>query len=177
MTMTTEVAIRLPEGHETTPQTMLDVAVTALLTAAGRTHRLGRFLVDDVHPASASWGDRHYLSTQCDQGLPSWTFVYFNADGQYADTDVTFAQDAPWLYDDAGRDGVAVPACTYVVKFDGSHSQTKLHANAIKLLQQWLTDRGGSLMWSMPPESEWHEFTDRQAWERLVRETPAWAAR
>lgn len=185
MTMTTEVAIRLPNGHETTPQTMLDVAVTALLTAAGRTPRPGSVLVDDVHLTSVSWGERHYLSTKCDQGLPSWTFVYFNGDGQFADTDVTYGQAEPWLYgddepdqdDEPDRDRIFVPACTYVVKFDGSHSQMKLHANAIHRLQQWLDDRGGSLLWSMPPESEWHEFADRQAWARQLRGAPAWAAR
>lgn len=47
-------------------------------------------------------------------------------------------------------------------------SQSEPHAHAIHLLHRWIAEHGGSLLWNMAPESQWHPFEDRAQWARLA---------
>ncbi|MEC4857236.1 hypothetical protein R2325_16905 [Mycobacteroides chelonae] len=177
MTLSTRVAIRLPDGHDVTPRQMLDNAVTLLLQAGGDSRTL-----EDV-----SIQERPYdLSTTCGQGLPAWTFVHFEPDGPYMASDQTKRQAWPEDYedDDPAGDKISTPACTYLLDFDtayGYHQNgldcNSLHALTIVLLWSWVSELGGTLLWHNEYAGTWHEFEDTDGWGQFLgagREAMSW---
>ncbi|SKN03548.1 Uncharacterised protein [Mycobacteroides abscessus subsp. massiliense] len=166
-TMTTQVAIRLPQAHTLTAPVVMAGAVTSLLVAARQLWRLDNIAFNAAQLLETAWGTTYYLSTAAGQGLPSWVVVHYGSSGPYAPKDLTYSQAWPdsFLIDMHER---AIPACDFMINYNGSRSQSELHAHAIHLLRRWIAERGGSLLWNMAPESQWHPFEDRAQWARLA---------
>lgn len=166
MTMTTQVAIRLPQRHTLSPQAVMAGAVTSLLAAARKLWRLDRIAFAEPMKQENPWGTKFHLSTEPGQDLPSWTFVHYDPAGPYAPTDLTYTQVRPNAL--ISDHEIAIPACDFMIDYDGAHTQSELHAHAIHLLHRWIHERGGSIWWTMPPEPKWHPFEDQAAWTRLA---------
>ncbi|SLF56573.1 hypothetical protein [Mycobacteroides abscessus] len=169
MTLSTKVAIKLPEGYTVTPNEMIEVAVTKLLTAAGDSRSIAEVVFDPPHVMT--------LSTTSGQGLPAWTFVHYDPEGPYLTADRTLRDKYPEHYSDgeSGADELDTPACTYLLDFDtaygynvNGHSCNTLHARTIALLQEWVTERGGTLRWRNEYASSWHDFEDREGWLQFL---------
>ncbi|WP_147382334.1 hypothetical protein [Mycobacteroides abscessus] len=159
-TLTTEVAVTLPQGHGFSPRRMLDVALTAVLQAAGTDIPLHDVLVVSHE---GTW------ETQVDQGLPAWTTVHYSTSGDYAPGDVRNREVYPELYEDGDEYGDRVhhPACAYLLDFDTEDSYhgrqgqdgVTLHSRTIELLQEWVGTVAGSLSWRGQYVGEWHPVT------------------
>lgn len=204
MTLSTNVAVRLPAEHNLTSRIVLDKLIEALIVAGGPwapNLKPGDFFNEEYGPPTKALPvveeSDGRMGTRLGQGFHAITDIRFNADGSplYM-KDQTWREIYPEDYegddDSEYGDRLAYPACTYMLDMDtayGYHSEkgdgsapgvtgcTSLHAYAIALLHAWVIDQGGSLLWHDEYRGSWHDMEDLDGWNAWLwhdREAQDW---
>lgn len=194
MTLSTNVAVRLPEDHTLSPRIVLEKLCDFLIIGAGPWEpNLGGFFDENYGPPTKRLPDieesGNGLHTRMGQGFHAITSIEFKDGGPLYTTDQTNRDLYPEDYDDEDgedskyADRLARPACTYLMDMDTAYGAkysvakgaaigvtgcTTLHAYAISRLHEWLAERGGSVVWENEYAGTWHDMDDREGWAKFV---------
>lgn len=163
MTLSTNVAIQLPEDSAITPREVLDKAVEALYIVGGDDE-----WGPDHLPAvekSRSWRGTNRIGTVVGQGFHAITEVEFDPTGPLYAQDATHRDLDPDDYSEEYADKVAYPACTYLLDMDTAYGYRSvsglgawgLHLAAIYQLREWVGSAGGSLKFQDESTGEWFD--------------------